>query len=202
MPIHFVTGSHNFRRLLSLLLLLFSCVWALTAHADTMEERRIRTSLKLFRAMLAADQDIESKKTHDDYLKIVLIYANNSAKAEFYGRELLELGEGEQQARVRGLPIRVEISNDFALSKYQTAPPAGVFVIEKLFDDELRQLIQFGVDKQVVLYSPFEGDVAKGVLGGLAVEAHIKPYINLQTLAESQIRIKAFFLKVAKTYGP
>jgi hypothetical protein len=50
----------------------------------------------------------------------------------------------------------------------------------------------------VVLYSPFEGHVERGVPAGIAVEAKVQPYLNLSALQAAGIELKPFFLKVAK----
>ena len=38
------------------------------------------------------------------------------------------------------------------------------------------------------------------MLAGLAVEAQVRPYVNLTTLAASNITLKEIFLKVAKVH--
>ena len=38
----------------------------------------------------------------------------------------------------------------------------------------------------MIVYSPFEGHVESGVLGGLSVEAQVRPYVNRATLEASQ----------------
>ena len=52
----------------------------------------------------------------------------------------------------------------------------------------------------MIVYSPFEGHVEKGVLGGLSVEAQVRPYVNRATVEASQITLKPFFMEVAKVY--
>jgi hypothetical protein len=37
-------------------------------------------------------------------------------------------------------------------------------------------------------------------LGGLSIEAQVRPYLNRATLESSHITLKSFFLQVAKVY--
>ncbi len=64
----------------------------------------------------------------------------------------------------------------------------------------MQSLVRFGIDRHVIVYSPFEGDVESGILGGLSIEAQVRPYLNRATLESSHIMLKEFFLKVAKVY--
>ncbi len=52
----------------------------------------------------------------------------------------------------------------------------------------------------MILYSPFEGDVERGVTAGLSIEAKVLPFVNQRTLEASGVELKPFFLKVAKVH--
>ena len=62
---------------LVLLLLVFG-----VAHADTYLDRRLRTGARLFRSLLAADQDIEKKAGDDGHLLLLFFYIENRDEAE------------------------------------------------------------------------------------------------------------------------
>ena len=64
----------------------------------------------------------------------------------------------------------------------------------------LTSIIKYGIGHHVIVYSPFEGHVELGVLGGLSVEAQVRPFLNRATLEASQISLKPFFLSVAKVF--
>lgn len=174
--------------------------WSL--EADEAQERRTRGGLRLFRAILAADEDISSKTNPNGSLLLTVLYHENSRMAETFAEELRILGKGSKRGKIRKVPIEVEISNDLSLDSYADRVPAGFFIVEDLRDSDLDHLVRYGIDRGVIVYSPFEGDVDRGVLGGLAIETRVRPYINLKTMRDSRIRIKAFFLKVAKHYDP
>jgi hypothetical protein len=49
----------------------------------------------------------------------------------------------------------------------------------------------------VLLFSPFEGDVERGVATGFRVTDKVLPMVNTTSLKLSNIQLKAFFLRVA-----
>ena len=77
---------------------------------------------------------------------------------------------------------------------------AAVFIAEPLRREAIGALIRFGVERHVIIYSPFEGDVEQGIAGGLSIEAQMRPFVNTAALRASQVTLKEFFLKVAKAF--
>ena len=63
--------------------------------------------------------------------------------------------------------------------------------------NNLDDLIEFVQQKQVLLFSPFEGDVERGVTAGFRVTDKVLPMVNMASLKLSNIYLKAFFLRVA-----
>lgn len=189
------------RTLLALLLL---TVWSPVdaIDADEVQARRIRGGLRLFRAILAADEDIADKTTSEGALRLIILHAGDVDLAEEVAEELRTLGKGSKRGHIRKIPIDVQVSDMTNADALADIGPAGVFLVENLPDGALAGVVAFGVQNQIIVYSPFEGDVDRGVLAGLAIETRVRPYINLKTMRDSGIRIKAFFLKVAKHYDP
>ncbi len=168
--------------------------------ADQTSERRVKAGIKLFRAMLAADLDISDKKAPDGSLALLLFYTNDKERAEKLGKSLNKRGRTGAGPLIRNLPIKVETTSDVSFQRYKENSVAGIFITQSIGSRELEKIIQFGIDRRIVVYSPFEGPVEEGVLGGLSVEARVRPYVNIKTLRRSEIRIKPFFMKVAKRY--
>ena len=102
---------------------------------------------------------------------------------------------------IRGRSIRVEVASLEKVLGEESYRPAALFVSQRLATDEIRRLVDYAVRRHVIVFSPFEGDVERGILGGISVEATVRPLINMQTLSASGLAIKAFYLKVAKRYG-
>ena len=177
-------------RLCLLLLLVFLDCRALTA--DTNTDRRIAVGGKLFSVLLAADQQAETKVTGKGSLSVGVLYADDE-RAAIAAQQALPLED------VRGIDVQLSV---LPLSDYlaNPAPYFALFIAQRLNAEELDQLVRKTTAAGVILFSPFEGDVEKGVLAGISVQASVRPYINQHTLRNSAVDIKPFFLKVAKIH--
>lgn len=160
------------------------------------DERRARTGVRLFRALLAADTEL-SEKTLDDGSLLVVVYCEREADR---CEELAAPLESDDAASIRGMPVAVEIVEDPTFPGLAERRPAGIFLADAPTGRGLQQIVRYGVEHRVIVYSPFEGHVESGVLAGLSIEAQVRPYINSETLDASGISLKPFFLKVAKVY--
>jgi hypothetical protein len=164
--------------------------------SDATESRRVEIGLKLFRAMLAADLDLAQKAGGDSSVLVVLVYTEDRDRAE---RLAKAFGgpDGAAAEPIHGLKLAVEAASSAELPKTKKRV-GGVFLAEPAPAVALKALVDYGVQNHVIVYSPFEGDVENGASGGLAVEAQVRPFVNLATLTASHINLKDFFLKVAK----
>lgn len=163
-----------------------------TANADNDGDRRVRTGARLFRALLAADMALESRVGEDGALHVVVYGSDARFAAEV--AKLIAPPDDLAQAQVRGIPIKVELIQQMPSGK----PPAGLFLASRPRDEDLATLVQWSIRHKVIAYSPFEGHVERGFMAGLSIEAKVQPYVNRGTLDASGIRLKPFFLKVAK----
>jgi hypothetical protein len=164
------------------------------AYSVERDELRVRAGIDLFPSLIAADLDITKKSEKGGIITLLLIYTDNRSYAISMSQRLGEL------KTIRNIPIRVEISNDLTMSAYADNPPAGIFLIQPL-DEKLPEIIRFAVERGVILFSPFQGDVDKGVLGGLHISDRVLPYINKSTMKAAGINIKEFFMRVSVIYG-
>ncbi len=179
--------------LLSFVLLFFSTI-SVSIIADTFTDRRITVGLKLFRTMIIADTGYKQKVVDEKNIKVSFIYS----KDERFANEL----ESELSSDIRdlhGVPVVfdvVSVSEYLASDEYML----GGFISEKLSKTDLKNIIDKSIRHQQILFSPFEGDVEYGVLGGVSVESKVRPFVNVETLKKGKIRIKSFYLRVAKKY--
>lgn len=185
------------RRLGAGLLLLAMLVGGGAQAADEYRETRLRAGVRFFRALLAADLDITSKAGEDGKLLLLFAYSRNQREA---ARLAQMAARGGATAMIRELPIHVASVPSSALDSYRGAVPAGIFLAEAPPSEVLAAVVRYGIRQQRIVYSPFEGHVEKGVLGGLSVEARVRPRINMTTLRASKVAVKAIFLKVAKVH--
>ncbi len=169
------------------------CLVATGSHAGEKESRRVWAGVDLFPSLLAADLDIENKRTPEGKLLLVLLYMDDKGAAEKMAQYLGEI------KKIRDIPIQVEISNDITLKNYYDCPPAGVFLTQRIRQG-LDSIIQYSKKNHILVFSPFEGDVKKGIPGGIMISDRILPYVNMKALRSSEIRMKKFFLRISEQY--
>jgi hypothetical protein len=166
--------------------------------ADSEEERRAQTGVRLFRALLAADLALEQKRLGDGSLLLLVVYGSDRRLGEDLARAMR--GTGADPDPIRNLPVVVETAHSRQLEAFRERVPAGIFLAQPADARAIEGFVRFGVEHRVVVYSPFEGDVERGVHAGISVEAQVRPYLNTATLEASGIELKPFFLKVAKFF--
>ena len=181
-----------FRTLRLLLLCLLTFLQG-NLYAQEWEEPRIWAGLDLFPSLVAADQDIAGKHGPDGKLLLVLMYVDEKEAAEEMALYLAKI------EHIRGIPIRIELTDDTSMKSYEDTLLAGIFVTQRLYG-ELEYVIRYGMEHHTIVLSPFEGDVERGVMGGIAISDRILPYVNVEAMRSWGIRIKDFFLRIAEQY--
>jgi len=167
---------------------------AASVRADSFDERRVRMGARLFRGTLAADVAVESKAV-DGRLQ-VLLYSSSPQLADEIS-QLIAPTDDPQQAQVRGIPVdvrridRLPTAGDSPAAMYLASPPSA---------EELDRLIAWSIESGVMLYSPFEGHVERGVMIGLSIEANVRMFINPRSLQAGGIELKPLLLKSAKAF--
>ena len=160
------------------------------ARAGDVEDRRVEFGTRIFRALMAADVDLP-KKTVGNQLLVVFFYRDDAVRAR-------EMAKGFSGSDVRGIAVTADVANDPL--KLAARQPAAIFLSERPRKETLQALVHYGIDHRVIVYSPFEGDVESGILGGLSIEAQVRPFVNQSTLDASKITLKSIFMQVAKVY--
>ena len=172
-------------------LLCFSSARSLFADEWTLQ--RIWAGLELFPTVLSADSNLKDK-TVGGKLRLVLIYGDEESRARQMARSLKE------KKSIRGVPVSVATENiDSFLSHPGKADTSAIFLTEKI-DDRIFPLVEYGIQNNLIVFSPFDGDVEDGATAGIFIRDRILPYVNVETLEKSDIRLKQLFLKVAKKY--
>jgi len=166
--------------------------------ADDLADVRAQAGARLFRAFLSADVDVDRKKVEKDQILVVFLYTDDRQHAADLAASFA--GNPKDAVTIHGAPVLVELSSDTSLASYGGRVPAGIFLSQAPPLNTLKSIIRYGIDHHVIVYSPFEGHVERGVLGGLAVEAQVRPYVNLTTLDASNITLKPLFFKVTKVF--
>ena len=166
--------------------------------ADDLTDIRAQAGARLFRAFLSADLDVEKKTVDNNQLLILFFYVDDKNRAADLANHFL--GQNKDGGTIRGLPLTVAYSSDPSMAGFKSRVPAGIFLAQPPSEATRKAVIRYGIEHHVIVYSPFEGDVESGVLGGLSVEAQVRPYVNLTTLSASNISLKPLFFKVTKVF--
>lgn len=185
---------------LAVLVALFGTAVRVSVQAGAIGDGRAESGARLFRAMLAADTDIERKVDASGALRILIVHTGDSNRAADLGT-LVEGGDSRaSSAAIKGLSVRTETLRIDQLPRAEKIPVAGAFVAEPLGRQGLAVLIHFGMERHIIVYSAFEGDVENGASGGLSIEAQVRPFVNVSALRNAGITLRGFFLRVAKVY--
>lgn len=164
---------------------------AASARADSQDERRVRTGARVFRTLLLADVALAAKAGVDGKLDIA-IYASPGARIDDITALIVPEGAGAPGPAI-------QLRRLDALDE-STPPPVGLFLATPLTETQLVRAVDWSIRNQVILYSPFEGDVERGATAGLSIEAKVLPFVNQRTLSASGVELKPFFLKVARVH--
>lgn len=169
---------------------------------------RRRVAFKLFRATLSADTEIIHKAHLNKELILALIYSGNKTSDTLRAERFVEqFKKNKSTSNIRKFPVKIQLLSEQVMlndSEIKTSysDMAGIYFLDQLSDDSIRSITELAIKHQLITYSPFKGDVEMGVLGGLSVEAKVRPYINMKVLKRSNIQLTPFFLKVIKRYDP
>lgn len=150
---------------------------------------RLQIGINLLPAVIAANQSLALSDGTND-LPIYLVYRENRRSAQQLEPALRRIGE----IRKRKLEIST-LSLDELLAG-NTAPLSIVFITEPL-DQRLAELVELTQQQRILLFSPFKGDVELGVTAGFQVTDKVLPLVNMASLKQSKIQLKAFFLRIA-----
>lgn len=162
--------------------------WARNLEND---ERRQQVGLTFFPNIIAVDEDILDKRTPSGMVTLLFVYSVN--------REQAELLAGKFSRKVRTIkrsPVTVVVTDDPGL----TDRPGGIFLTEWLPSRQFEQVMNFAIARNVIVFSPFVGDVERGATAGLNISTKIRPSLNLTTLKKSKIRINDVFKRLSKHY--
>lgn len=167
--------------------------WLGAIAADEQDARRVAVGINLFPAVLAADQDIGSRRSGNGPLVVLLVYRDAADAVEPLAATLRDKGA------IRGIPVQVKVVGVDELRDLKGVGVAGVFVAQRL-GGEIGAILDFSRRHRMLSFSPFEGDVERGIAAGISVSDRVLPYVNVAAVDAAGIRIKPFFLRIAERY--
>ncbi len=170
-------------------LLLLVCFGSL--QANSVIAPRLRVGINLFPAFLAARMQSEQRPDH-----AVVVFVEMNREIE----QIVDLLEDRLRRSMPDTTLSLAKAGTLA-AVHRNRPITALFIAQHLSEVEIAELTRFADSMQIISFSPFAGDVERGILGGIAVSDRILPEINLGTLRRSGISLKPFFLRVARHYG-
>jgi hypothetical protein len=158
--------------------------------AHEVEDNLVRISLNIFPKLVAVDLDMKQKLTPDGKVRFHVFY---NKKQEIAGVAADHLAE--DYPRIANFATQVTVG--------KTLPdevPTAILIVEHLEEGVLNQLIEYGISKHILVFSPYQEDVGRGVTASMYMAIRIHPYFNRDTLERSQIHMHKILIRSAKFY--
>ena len=150
---------------------------------------RLQIGISLMPAVVAANKSLDIGD-RNSVLPIYLLYLGNPVNAQRLVPRLAHL------ETIRDLPVETSTLSLDALLQSDPPPLAVAFLTEP-FGERLDEVIEFSRARRLLLFSPFKGDVERGVAAGFRVTDKVLPMVNKAYLEATRIQLKAFFLRIA-----
>ena len=165
-------------------------------YADEEEKRRVDISLSIFPRIVAVDNDFRSKLDSKNKVQLIFLFSESKDQAKSLVETLISENKniGGMGVRARTLSVGELLSSSG--DDYSTA----IFLAERISDSDLKKVMEYAEKRNRIVFSPFTGDVERGVTVGISVTNRVKPYFNLQTLKRSGVVINALLMKMSKRY--
>lgn len=183
--------SRNTHNLLWKTLLILTLFSSPSLQALNELNARQQIGLNLLPGIIAANMRFNSEQDDKkESIKIYITFKENEKQAIHLSSRMHSID------KIRGHPVLIEAVSIDRLLNASVDRYSVVFISEPL--NEAREaLIEFSKQQQIMLFSPFKGDVEHGVMSGFEVTNKVLPAVNLTALKEANIRLKAFFLRIA-----
>lgn len=154
---------------------------------------RLQIGISLLPAVIAAHKRLDNQFSDQQSLPVYLVYRDDPLAADGLKSGLASVAE------IKGRPLAItSIRLDDLLQ--QDTPSIGAIFISEALDERLDELINFGNQHGILLFSPFKGDVERGVATGFQITDKVLPAVNMESLNLSKIELKAFLLRIAVKY--
>jgi hypothetical protein len=184
-----------YNTLKTLLAVLFLFVVAHAGIANEATERRVQISLPLFPRIVAVDNKFREKLTVDNKARLVFVYDRDKSKAN-------ELAKTVGMANKNIVDVKVDTVSVPLIDqlKENSQTPTAIFIAEPLGEADFRQLVLYSINRGIIVFSPYSGDVERGATVGLAITSRVFPYFNTNTLEASGVEINPILLDMSKRY--
>ncbi len=179
-----------------LLLLLLAFVWGsgagALAQSSALLSQRITVGLNLFPNILSIAQGGQLTAPREEGYRLRILYQHDRKGAELLAERLRQLSR-----KINRSGVEVEVVAMIRL--FDSPPGSGLFLSERLDEDLLLRLVERANHSGELLFSPFEGDVERGVMVGLDIRSKIVPYLNLRSLRTAGLELNPKLVRMSRT---
>ena len=177
------------RRFFALAILLIST----GSVAQQSEERRLTIGIKIFPHIVAVDQGLDHKLDSSRMIRLYLLTETDTATAT----PILEQMK-KNIKEINGHAVYIDIIDVDNLASADQA--TALFVTQPMSTHALNAIMAHAAERKILAFSPFTGDVEKGVTAGLFISSRIKPYFNVDSLKRTGIEIHEKLYRISKHY--
>jgi len=163
--------------------------------SDDTRDRRVIISASIFPRIVAVDLDLAQKLDASKNVRLGLIYVSNKLAAEKIARLMTR-----NIKNIAGNNIVIELINVTEFDFGNLGRLTGLFFVQRVSAEQLKKISLYSKQFNVLTFSPFEGDIERGVMASIFVGAKIRPYFNLASLSRAGVNLKSALIRVSKTY--
>jgi len=165
------------------------------SFANEATDRRVQISLPLFPRIVAVDKKFQEKLTADNKARLVFVYDRDKSKADELAKAVGSTSKNIVNVRVDTVPVSL-----VEQLKANSPTPTAIFVAEPLGEADFKELVLYSINKGIIVFSPYSGDVERGATVGLSITSRVFPYFNNNTLDASGVEINPLLLDMSKRY--
>jgi hypothetical protein len=175
----------------AVLILILTIISVSHVYAQNRLSARVEIGINLLPSVIAANKRLSfDDDDKEKPINIYLVYSENKKLADLAKKKL------DRIKKIRGHKVEINSIMVQQLLQLNVDKYAAVMVVEPMGENR-DKLVLFSRDKQIILFSPFKGDVKKGVMAGFEVTNKVLPAVNDNALQAANIHLKAFFLRIA-----
>ncbi len=188
-----IFAQYTIKPFMAVILIILSMMSVSFANEAT--DRRVQISLPLFPKIVAVDKKFQEKLTADNKARLVFVYDRDKSKANEIAKAVGSTNKNIVNVRVDTVSVAL-----VEQLKVNSPTPTAIFVAEPLGEADFRELVLYSINKGIIVFSPYSGDVERGATVGLSITSRVFPYFNNNTLEASGVEINPILLDMSKRY--
>ena len=176
-------------------IVIFLCLFSTQIYADSTENRRVMISASVFPKIIAVDEDLSAKLDSSGQVRLGLIYRNNKTKAEKIKKQMMRKIKNIAN---KNIVIDIISTSEFPVKLKDKL--SGIFIVDNINNSDINAIKNYSNENNIIFFSPYDGDVERGVMVGIFIGSKIRPYFNMKSMTSAKVKLKPAILKVSKIY--